>query len=323
MGGRIISILCIIVAIAGIVLLAFGYNDYMAKQNDVTSVYAELSSKLSTLESRKREIQGELLRLEENIEKEADASATLNIIFTDMSEVICTEILPMMQEHEFKGTLAVTKNDLPGNAGKLTDEQVLALADAGWKLIPRWSEGDGATGVEKAAEWLTLCGFDHGGCVMVDSGSLTEEVETALAEAGYTTIVICVSDDSEGIVTAEEIGDLWKPKAIGYLYGERKSALEDAAMTDGHMGFVIGFDEESAIEYYNAKMLSSMLTYLGGYEDNGYIRCMTVDEAKSYRANADLRHKEAVAAAEAQVAEYNAKLAELDEEINKLYKEYK
>ncbi len=323
MGDRVVSILCAIVALVGIVSLVIGYKDYSAKQDKTAAVYAELSAKLSDLEAEKREVQGNLVTLEEDIDKIANAKATLNIIFTDMSDVIYTEIFPTMTENGFTGTLAMSAADLPGEAGKLTDDQIAHLMNEGWELIPCWSADDGDTGIAKAEEWIKQYGYDPKGCVMIDSESCTAEVEATLVGAGYNTVITKMTDNSSDVVVNDEIGEVWKPKAVGYLFEERKTVLANAIKTSGHLAFVVGFDENTKNELFGSKVLASMLTYLKSCESGTSLDCMNVSEAKAYRVEADARRREAVADAEARKAEYNAKLEQIEEAIDSIYNEYK
>lgn len=323
MSGRIISLVCTILAVVGIVVLAFGYKDYSSDQGEISAVYAELSAKLSKLESEKRDVQSKILRLEESVAESSDSVATLNIIFTDMSEVIYTEILPVMKEYGFKGTLAVSAKELPGKNGLLTERQIGELVGDGWDVIPRYIEGDGVIGIGASSEWIARHGYDAKATVMIDEDKLTPEVEKAIAQAGYTSILVKLGDGTDGVVVNDITDGAWRPKAVGYLSQDRRGILTDAVQAKGHVAFVVGFDKDNTSDLYGAKVLSSMLGYLGSLCDNGELECLGIYDAMVYRTDAELRQSQAEAESQTQMDEYKAKLAQIDKALADLYKNYK
>lgn len=323
MGGRILSIICTIAALAGIVLLGIGYKNYSEKQSVITSEYAELSGRITDLEAEKRAVIKKMDTLDASINEAAGTKGTLNIIFIDMTETIYTDVLPVMTDNNFTGTLAVTAKDLPGVEGKLTDEQIIQMVNSGWKLIPRWSEGDGETGIATAEAWIRQYGYDPEGCVMIDEEKHTEEVEAILVAAGYNTIVIRSADDNKDVVYTDEIGDVWKPRAVGYLYKERKTSLSAVSKMGGHMAFTIGFDEPHDKEEFNPQMLSSMLSYLRSCENQDLFKCMNIRETRDFRSGVDSLRREAIANTEAERAEYAAELERIEKAIADIYAEYK
>lgn len=319
MGNRIVAIICTVAALAGIVFLGIGVKKYSEHQDEVSAVYIELSNKLNALEGDKRSAQTEITRLRDSVTEAVDAVATVTMLFNGMSDMIYTDAYPVLQEYGLTGTIVMTGETLPGSTGRLNDGQIAELVGAGWKLIPGWSDGDGENGIASADEWIRTYGYTVEGVVYVPQNEYTSEREELLKTAGYNTVVTDIGMGGNNAVSTEEIGEMWRLNAMGYQGNGPKSVLLEAISSSGHLTFTVGF--ERSAEMYDAATLPSMLSYLRSYEQEGVLDNTDIASARMYRADLDARRKNAEADVSARIAELEAEIASIDEQIRKLYNE--
>lgn len=318
MKRRVISIVCTLIALAGAVLLAWGYKNYSKEQAGVSSVYSELSEKLLVLEARKREAERAVSDIQKTLESAVEVHSTVSLIFRGMSDVIYTDIFPIMQEAGYTGTLAVSQKTLPGNEGCMNAEQASALAAAGWKFIPEWSEGDGVNGITSVDTWLRENSYAIDCIVMISEQSYTTEIENYIAVSGYNTLILNTGAGGDSVVATQTIGKMWKPGAMGYRGNNLNSVLSKAIDSKGHITFIVGFETSS--EMYMQTKFTSMLTYLESYENE--LEIMTIKDARQYRMDYDTRLKAYSDEIAAEIARYESDIIIIEEQIKELYEEY-
>lgn len=318
MKRRVISIVCTLVALAGAVLLAWGYKNYSKEQAGVSSVYSELSEKLLILEARKREAERAISDIRKTLDSTIEVHSTVSFIFRGMSEVIYTDIFPIMKEAGYTGTLAVSQKTLPGSEGCMSAEQANALAAAGWKFIPEWSEGDGINGITSVDTWLRENSYVIDCIVMISEQAYTTEIENYIGLSGYNTLIINTGSGGDSVVSADTIGKMWKPGAMGYRGNNLNSVLARAIDSNGHITFVIGF--ESSNEMYMQTKFTAMLTYLESYENE--LDIMTIKDARQYRMDYDARLKAYSDEIAAEIAHYESDIIIIEGQIRELYEEY-
>ncbi|MBR4881358.1 MAG: hypothetical protein IKU19_05450 [Clostridia bacterium] len=318
MKRRVISIVCALLALSGAFLLVWGYKSYSKEQAGVSSVYSELSEKLLVLEARKRESERAIADIKKSLEKAVEIHSTVSLVFRGMSEMIYTDIFPIMNEAGLKGTLAVSQHTFPGTEGCMTAEQADVLAAAGWKFIPEWSEGDGLNGISSVDLWLRETGYIIDCIVMISEQSYTTEIEHYIAISGYNTLIINTGSGGDSVVSTDTIGKMWKPGAMGYRGNNLNSVLAKAIDSRGHITFVIGF--ESTNEMYMETKFTAMLSYLQSYEND--LEIMTVMDAKQYRMDYDARLKAYSDSKAAEIAYHESNIFTFEEQIKALYEEY-
>ncbi len=318
MKRRVISVLCAIVALAGAVLLLFGYKNYSKEQANISSVYAELSEKLLVLEAKKREAERAIADINKTLENTVEVHSTVSFIFRGKSESIYTDIFPIMESKGLKGTIAVSKKTLPGNEGCMTAEQASIMAAAGWKFIPEWSEEDDLNGIYSVDLWLRENNYVNDCIAMISEQYYTSDIENNIALSGYNTLILNTGSGGDSVVVTEPVGSMWKPGAMGYRGNNLNSILTKALDKSGHITFIIGFETQS--ELYAETKFTSMLSYLASYE--GEFEIMSISDAKKYRMDYDARLISYSSHSAAQIAKYQSDIVIIEKQIDELYKEY-
>jgi len=309
---------CTVIALAGVVLLAWGYKNYSKEQANISSVYSELSEKLLVLEAEKREAERAISDINKTFESTVEVHSTVSFIFRGMSNVIYTDIFPIMKDAGLTGTIAVSKETLPGNEGCMTDEQVKALVAAGWSIVPEWSEGDGLNGITSVDLWLRENKYVIDCIVMISEQYYTSEIENYISISGYNTLIMNTGYGGDSVVATDPVEGMWKPGAMGYRGNNLNSVLKKAMDNKGHITFVIGFEASS--ELYTETKFTSMLSYLSSYKDE--LEMMNFVDAKKYRMDYDARLKDYSAQMASEIAKLHSDIAIIEEQIDELYKNY-
>lgn len=289
MKNRIISVFCIIISIVIISFLFIGVKDYRNDMQDKKNHYASFEQKLNEYNSVIRKADREISHLNEvldNVEKKA----TLSILLCEMREEIYTEVFPLFREKGLVGTIVISGDSLPGGAGRLNDNQIHELYNAGWKIIPGYSEGDGDNGITSSAKWISDYGYSFEGAVFIQKDALTEELKESYAAAGYTTVITDVDIGSFESITTEKAGDLWSVNSIGYR-SDAKNTLKEAIRIYGSIIFTVGFEYDT--ELFDGSVLSSMLLFLKNSVSNGELVMGPISEIRQYRIDMDNRVEEA------------------------------
>ncbi len=318
MRTEIISVICVILSIAGIIFLGISVKNYTAEQNKATAVYREYSSEMADLEKERKDLKSQINLLTKEAEGE-NVSATVTLLICDMNESIYTEIFPVTQKKGISCTLAISAQNLPDAEGNLTSEQVDEMVKAGWKIIPEYSEGDGDNGITEAYGWILDKGYSADGVVLIDNSDTTEDILTLLSQGGFPTVVIGKENGTADDIYTEEYGDIWFPNAINYKGS--KDILDAAAENKGNLFLKVVTAEGD--EKYDGSKLSTMIDYIMILNSNGKMTVCDTVWAKNYSTEEKKKVAEAAEALSQKVAGLESEIDEIDEKIEGLYEKYK
>lgn len=319
MRNRILAVICTAICIFIIVFLVNGAFSFQRGIGFTKDGFDEFSAEISRYESQKKNAEKNLLYLEKQVDS-VEKKTTLTLAFCGMSEDIYNLAFPLMQEYGMVGTVVMTGDRLPGGEGLLSDSQIYELVNAGWRLIPGWTDGDGDNGISSTSKWIMDYGYDFEGAVFIDPAALTPEYESLILSEGYGTVISDIGFGTTADVTSNEVGDLWNIPAMGYKSIGPKGILNEALGIFGNLVFTVDFESEDSL--FDHATLVSMLDYLKSCSEKGYLSVLTPAAAREYRSDMDARIAAAVEGIASEKAENERLITEAEVAITSLYDEY-
>jgi len=316
MKTRVISALCVAVIVLVSIGIGIGVKNYRDSIAEKAAVYEELSKKISVLEADRRQAEKNLRDLDEKIAEATKTHCTVTLLFRSDAGTY-TEIFPIMKEKELTGTVILSGGNLPGTEGVLTENELREIIASGWAVIPEWNENGGISEVE---EWMTVHGYSSSGTVLIDKEILSSEVEEALTNAGYSTVICALPQSYNDVIYTENGEEPVILGSMGYVGTNSKAILNDAVSNSAHITFTIGFDAET--ELFDSTYFPNMLEYMKDFANEGSLEITDITKAMDYRREAELARISAIEKAAAEKDAQKAILAEIDAKINALYDDY-
>lgn len=317
---QILRIIAIVAAVflAGVLLFLFWQEKITEGEKE--EAYVNMEKELRPLDLDKRKIRQELDDLSEVYMDESQGMASLVLLFTDMDEIIYTEIFPKMKEHGFIGVLAISKEQFPGQAGCLSKEQFRELIDAGWKYCLKW-EKDVVTN-----EWLATVSklmreaeVSRPETVYFPQDSYDAQLDNFLTRQGYS-VAIHHGEGDLPLILPESGEGLWHPGAYGWNQKGVSTLLSDAISQRGNLVFTVGTDSES--EEYLEEDFSMMLKKVNDYCQAGDLMVTDLITAREYRRNLEDGQEGRTLKYQEQKAELEKQLSEIEDEIDSITERY-
>ena len=311
---KIIPIVTIVIAIG---LFAFIWG--VQKEESKKAVQHEkLYEQRRPLTVKQEQLQQELDAIEKNYEKSKSPNAVVQVIFTELNELVYSQCYPIMQEYEYTGTLLLSDTQLPGQEGCMSIEQFQELIDAGWEVAITWKDG------VAAKQWwtnlqnrLTVLGVKNEPVLYFPKGSYRAELDTTIQELGFTIAVVNKGEEEQPLQLQHEEG-IWHVGAVGMMTSKPRLWLREAVAQDANLAYLIGFALDK--EMYNEKSFRSMLHCFDEYEATEELVTTNIVEAREHFRNRSVgvapeiesQYQEKKAALEKELAEVKKKLEEID-----------
>lgn len=302
-----IAALVLCVALAG--LLAFLLWQEEQKKRETQLLYSQMEEELRPLNVEMYDLEKELESLEKKYNSEQQGMGSVVFLFTDLSEIIYTDIYPQMQECGFTGVLCLSSDCIPGNDGCLSQLQFEELVSAGWSCCLVWEEN------MEFEEWLASCqelenaaGIRQPDTVYTVSDTYSSDLDSFFEEQGFSAVIHHGEEDLPLILADSEAG-IWHPGAVGWIQDGASSLLASAAAQGGNLVFTIGSDSEA--EQYEEGQFASMLEKVEEYCKEDSLFVTDFSGAREYRRKVESRQ-------EALESEWQEQKADIESQIEKL-----
>ena len=304
-----------VVLLAGLVVFLWNIRQEEQRQ---AQKYEEIDDARRPLLVKQQEIKQQIIDLEKKFEANKMPKGTTQVIFTGLEADVYNLCYPIMKEHEYTGTLALSMTQLPGMEGLMTVEQFQQLVDEGWDICIKWDA------VAPVRNWwpelqkqISQLGLEPCSVVYFTTGSYKKALDPQLINMGFTIAVHHGEEQMSLIQLADEEG-LWHIGSVG-LKGEKpKLRMTEAIAQNGNITYLVGFELED--ERYNERSFRSMLGYFDTHETNLELIVSNITEARQhYRERSVVyeqakkeEYNQARAALEAELAAVEAELAALE-----------
>ena len=296
---------------------AFLWNANREEQK-VLQKQEEIDDARRPLLVKKHEIEQKLVNLEKGFEANKLPKGTTQVIFTGLEADVYNICYPIMKEFEYTGTLAISMTQLPGMEGLMTVEQFQQLVNEGWKVCIKW---DAATPVRNwwpdLQKKVSELGLEPCSVAYFTTGTYNGSLDAQLQQMGFS-IVVHHGEESGSLIQLNDEEGLWHLGSVGLMGEKPKLRLTEAIAQKGNITYLVGFELED--ERYDERSFRSMLSYFDTYETNLELIVSDMDTARQhyrdrtaeYEQTREEEYKQARAAIEAELAEVETQLNELE-----------
>lgn len=316
--GWKIAIAVAIVLLAG-ALFFFFWQDRQAEREKQAQAEA-MERDLRPLEVEKRRLQQDLDGIDRTYEEESRGSASLVILFTNLDEIIYTDIFPRMSTYGFTGVLTLSEECFPGQEGSMNWEQFQELKAAGWECCFRWEP------TTDPAEWMTSC-RRLAQEAQIETPTAVYFPDTAYSKAqddflrSYNfEVVVHHGEESLPLILSEGGDGLWHPGAVAWNQDGVVSLLSDLTSQKGNLVFTVGSDSQP--EKYEENGYTYMLQMVNKYCGAGDLMVTDLLGAMEYRRELEAGQTNLEKDYTDQEAELESQIRELDKKIDEITEKY-
>ncbi len=314
MNKKIIPIVTIVLAIG-----LFAFVMVVQKQENKTAASQdEWDEQRRPWAVQQEQLEQELEDLDKMYEKSKSPCAVTQVLFTELNEQVYTQCYPILKEFEYKGILALSDTQFPGEADCMSIEQFQELIAEGWKICITWQTNENVnTWWTRFQSKLTSLGVEAGNTVYFPKGTYSAEMDSALQELGFTIAVIGKTEEETPLQLQAEDG-IWHVGAIGMMTSKPRLWLRESVAQDANLTYLIGFQQEE--ELYNEKSFRSMLKCFDEYVATDELIVTNMDEAREHFDRRSLgvspevesNYQEQKASLEKKLSDVKKKLKEID-----------
>lgn len=270
----------IVTAILAVVMVCFFWAED-AEKKQMQEAYGAMQKEIRPLELELYGLQQELADIKEEEAKETLGVGSMVLLFTDLSEIIYTDVYPQMEKYGFKGVLALGNGRTPGAEGCMNEEQFNELLKAGWECCLRWDTGmDEKKWPVYSRRLARIAKITRPESVYFLRDSYDSAVDEMLEKQGFSIAAHHGEKDVPLIATEAQEG-LWHPGAMAWNGSDASVMLEETMAQRGNLIFTVG--QDSPEEEYQKDVCETMLGRIHEYCEAGELQVMTLSEAAEYR----------------------------------------
>lgn len=308
--------IAVVVAFAGIILLAVLLMQEDKEQEKRNAEYTKFQQEMTPLTVQKRHLEQQL-KENKNTAKETEKKATVVLLFSGLDKRIYSEVFPIMNRYGYKGVLVVSKQQFPGEDGFMTISHFKALLKEGWTYCLAWDgKEDFFKWQEQMEKRLEKLKLKTGSAIYFTERNYKESYQKTLGECGYN-IILHQGDEGKPIIPRGMDGEFLYPGVYGMQGEAPRSQLEKAIELSSNIVYSVGFEAKN--ELYDKDTFTSMLDWFKSYEKEESVSVSNLNEARKYQIKLEKK-------AEKEGSEESQKLQDemkqIDAQIEVLYDKY-
>ena len=317
--GRVFRIITISLACIALVVLLFAVRLFRTQSQESAAQVAHNSALLqdavTPLRNEKRLLEDELAILQAEIPDEETLSGATNVIIDSPHKNALTEIVPVVENAGYRGIIAVPWEFCPGDDGAMSETEFSNLLSRGWAWCLEINE---TTDVQKLCDWMiTKKGFAAPSAVYSVDGIITPEQQEALVNNGILFVIRYPSEANT------ELSNSFFEMSAKSFFDWRLNTdppLKDS-LADGEIVFVVCGYGDVATSFETNELLELMSAF-NKYVQDGLGEVRSPEKAALIVTTQQYNRLEALAEAESKRADLEARLAEIDAEIQQAYDQY-
>ncbi len=313
--------LTVALAIIGIAVLSvFLWNDEK-QEDEVAREYSRLEKELIPLNVEKRKLEQELSALEREDKEDKRERGTVTILFTELEKKVYEEIYPIMKEHGYKGVLALSSEEFPGEKGCISEKQFKQLLKDGWTYCMTWDKSRSIDVWSIFMERkLQSIGIEKNSVMYFPESTYRKAYDESLQEYGYDIAVHHGERNLSIYPKTTKKEEMWRPGACGMSGEGPKTKLRDVAANGTNIVYTVGFSHKD--EMYEKATFERMLQEFQKHEEDGEILNKTFEEARQYHIDMKEKQSGVNMTIEEKKAEIRKQIDEVEKRIDGLYAKY-
>ncbi|MBR3290035.1 MAG: hypothetical protein IKI63_04575 [Clostridia bacterium] len=310
------KIAAIVLVVALIVAFFVIHRQREAEQNVQRQQAAwECEQALAPLRQQRDELLNQIEDLNTRLRGGDLFLGSVMMLFVQPNDDILTDTLPTLQKEEYPCIVCCEPGSFPGDKNCISVEQARELVDLGWEfglsLVP---EDDVAALCEEMTD-LGLPSPTVAYYPLANFNADDPEQEQNLLAQGITTVLQYnfVPEDNDA-------HQLQYIAAYGFRERNCKSVLAGTVANSNALAFTIGYN--NAYERYEKRPFLSMTSLFFEYAEENHLMVTTTDVALARRAQFNAVVDERKEPLTAERDECARELAEIEDEITRVYDEY-
>lgn len=307
--GRIAAVMA---AVAMIAVFTVSFLQEKKEDQEKEAEHVRMESELRPMDLELRKLNQDLDSLEKEQEKEIQGMGTLVFLFTNLDEILYTDIFPQMKSYGFVGMVTLSPTIFPGQEGCLNREQFDELLDAGWKCALRWENDlDSEDWVSSCRELVKEVGIPVPEVVYFPENTYYSGLDSFLTVQHFS-VAIHHGEEDISLIPIEAGKGIWYPGAMPWEQDGIISTTSDMIAQRGNLVQTIGTD--TVAEMYEKDTYIYMLNRIRDYCQSGDLLVTDILGAREYRRNLEAERG-------AIEADYESRRAQLEERIDSLNRE--
>ncbi len=295
-------------------------------------IFVELRARLTRAEREEILLQAEPLELERDrltihrdqrqaeVDKLSHALATEQLLFLELDPLLMTEVFPLLQERELPGVLGLSAGNLPGDPGKISREDFDRLLAAGWEACLVYDgSGDFAAWDRDMSARLASAGIEKPKTVYFPEERYDAALDSQILVGGYT-VAVHHGESFRPLIAGEVEGELWLTGAHPWNYEGVRDQIRNVVGKGGQHCYTLRFTEGR--EAYKTDSFQNMLNFIQPFLDDGQLVVTGFLHARELHDPALNGADEARAQWLQEKAELDARIHELDGQIQAIYAQW-
>ncbi len=312
--------LAIILAVIGLVILSVLIWQDDKKEDKTATEYAKLEQELIPLNVKKRELEKKLTDMDEQVEEELQVKGTAIVVFVELKKEIYTDIYPIMESFGYKGVLALSDKQFPGQEGCMSVSQFRRLIKAGWSYCIMWEEdnnlADWHKGIEEKLKSLKL---KTSTAMYFPTGTYEKEMQEKLTEEGYD-IIAHHGEEQLSFFSDVVEGEIWYPGVCGMQGQEPKTKLKRIVADGSNIVYTVGFTMQD--ELYEKETFKRMLEEFQLHEKASELLVTDFQGAQEYHLDIQKKRDASKGQSNKGRAALLLQIQQIENQIDELYEKY-
>lgn len=254
------------------------------------------------------------------VDKLSHALATEQLLFLELDPLLMTEIFPVLQEREISGVLGLSAGKLPGDPGQISLADYDQLLAAGWEACLIFDgSGDFAAWDRDISARLAAAGIEKPKTVYFPEDRYDAALDPQILACGYT-VAVHHGESFRPLIAGEVEGQLWLTGAHPWNYDGVRDQIRNVVGKGGQHCYTLRFTEGR--EAYSTESFRNMLNFIQPFLDEGQLVVTGFQHARELHDPALNGADEARAQWLQEKAELDARIHELDGQIQAIYAEW-
>ena len=339
------NLFLILSVVLTVILTAMAWQTWRVERLQAKRL-AELNEEAEPLERERENLWRELSSLQRDAEREPLPPAAEQLLVTELDEDLYTRLYPLMRDRDLHGILALSREQLPGQEGKISFEEFNELLEKGWTLCLSFPGGDFDDWYDAMSDWLEDLSLPRPEAVyfpewdptLVDklrtygfTIAIQQESEQIQLEGDEEAALILYvrpwnDEDDEGaarILYARPWNDEGDEGEVRILYArpwnyeDVVSFVDNLAAKGGTAVFTVSFSEGP--DAFDETGFVNMLDYVGKYIQRGRYYFTDFAEGMALQEDTEFDEDRAEAAYRRELERIQAEIDDLDQRIHAIY----
>ncbi len=316
--GRVFRIITISLACLALIVLLFAVRLFRSQAREEASLVQKNSALLqdivTPLRNEKRLLEDELTFLDAETPDEEYLSGAMNIIIDAPYIDALTEIIPVVESAGYRGIIAVSWSEFPGENGYMSETDFLNLMRKGWSWCLKINA---ETDIQEIYDYTLSIGYPAPSAVYSVDGNITPEQQAFMENNGLIYLIRYPSEDNEKLSTA-----LFEMSAKTFFDWRMNTdvTLKDSLL-HGEIVFVVcGYGDVTTS--FEANELLDLMSVFNKYVQDQIGEVRSPDKAALIVKTQQVKLIETLDEAQGRREELEARLAEIDAKIQAAYDQY-